>query len=368
MKSNRHPNTGLIQHPDEAEDLFSRFESGDVIALDTEFLRISTYFPRLCLVQLKTDNTTAACLDPLALGNDFLATHLKKLDGPFVLHSAGQDLEVLSTALNFAPEPMFDTQIGAAFLGGNDQQGYASLVEEHTGIRLPKAHTRTDWCKRPLSQGQLEYAALDVEYLIEICSTQRAALQAQGKLDWAEEEIKRRCDSFRDQDDLEPVQRFRGGAELPLESQQILKLLILWRENEARRRNLPREWIVANSDLIAASLKRPGTLRALQQCTDMKPGEYRRSSEAMLAIINPDTPGFSGDPVWPRLEPLDNQQKKQLKSLQADIRRIAEDRQISPSVIANRKNLESVVRGNPAALQNGWRGEICHEVISSFIK
>ena len=141
---------------------------GDFIALDTEFMRESTYFPKLCLIQA-ANSGACAVLDPLTLPDlaplwQFLADRRRTK----VLHAARQDLEVLATARrdSAVPGPIFDTQIAAALLGYPAQIGYGSLVAERLGHTLAKGHTRTDWTRRPLTPEQLQYAEDDVRYLV----------------------------------------------------------------------------------------------------------------------------------------------------------------------------------------------------------
>lgn len=165
---------------------------GDFVALDTEFMRESTYFAKLCLVQA-ANSGACAVLDPLALPDlaplwQFLGDR-KRVK---VLHAARQDLEVLATTTRdpAVPGPIFDTQIAAALLGYPAQIGYGSLVAERLGHTLAKGHTRTDWTRRPLTPEQLQYAEDDVRYLAPLYLDLHAALQAAGRLDWLYEETR----------------------------------------------------------------------------------------------------------------------------------------------------------------------------------
>ncbi len=163
-------------------DALARLAAGDFVALDTEFMRESTYFPKLCLIQAASSDACAV-LDPLALPDlDPLWQFLGRRERTKVLHAARQDLEVLATATRGqpVPGPIFDTQIAAALLGHPAQIGYGSLVAERLGHTLAKGHTRTDWTRRPLTPEQLQYAEDDVRYLVPLYLDLRAALRSRG--------------------------------------------------------------------------------------------------------------------------------------------------------------------------------------------
>ena len=173
-------------------DALARLARADFVALDTEFMRESTYFPKLCLIQAASCDACTV-LDPLRLPDlaplwQFLGDRQRTK----VLHAARQDLEVFATATGDlpVPGPIFDTQIAAALLGYPGQIGYGSLVAERLGHTLAKGHTRTDWTRRPLTPEQLQYAEDDVRYLAPLYLDLRAALEAAQRLDWLYEETR----------------------------------------------------------------------------------------------------------------------------------------------------------------------------------
>src|SRR5687767_9000237 len=167
-------------------DTLARLAPADFVALDTEFMRESTYFPKLCLIQAATVN---ACVlfDPLALADlQPLWNFLNDRRRIKVLHAARQDLEVMSVAMRdtVLSGPIFDTQIAAALLGYPAQIGYGALVAARLGQTLDKGHTRTDWSRRPLSMEQLQYAEDDVRYLVPLYLNLRDALAEAGRTHW----------------------------------------------------------------------------------------------------------------------------------------------------------------------------------------
>jgi len=170
----------FVDTPEALAALCDSLRGCEALALDTEFLREKTYYTQLCLLQIASDELIA-CVDPLALETiDPLLDIFYDPQVTLVMHSARQDLEIFFDLRGGLPGPVFDTQVAATLLGYGDQIGYANLVREFTGVELDKQHTRTDWSRRPLGEGQLRYAADDVRYLLDIYREQRRRLRAQG--------------------------------------------------------------------------------------------------------------------------------------------------------------------------------------------
>ncbi|HEX6930437.1 MAG TPA: ribonuclease D, partial [Gammaproteobacteria bacterium] len=160
-----------------------------LIALDTEFMREKTYYPRLCLVQVAAGEQIA-CIDPLAVEDlGELWSRLAEPETVILLHAGRQDLEVIFQASGKIPSPVFDTQIAASLCGYGDQTGYAALVRDILGLELDKSMTRADWSRRPLPQGALEYAADDVRHLRALHDHLLSRLRQLGREDWLEPEL-----------------------------------------------------------------------------------------------------------------------------------------------------------------------------------
>ena len=161
------------------------------VGIDTEFLREKTYYPKLCLIQCRTESDEF-CIDALAIDD---LTPLEQLFGNpaivKILHSGRQDVEALDQRLNHPLVNVFDTQIAASFCGPDEQVSYASLVESICQVNLAKSHTRADWSRRPLSEDQLQYAIDDVRYLRQIQMSLQDRLTASGKLQWHQSECLR---------------------------------------------------------------------------------------------------------------------------------------------------------------------------------
>jgi ribonuclease D len=174
----------LITRRSDLESLAAQLREHGWFALDTEFIREKTYWPKLCLIQVATP-LRLACIDPLP--RDSLEPLLDVLDDRSVtkvLHAAEQDLETFHHLSGRMPQPLFDTQIAAPLLGYPEQAGYARLVESVLGVKLSKGHARTDWTERPLPADALAYAADDVRYLVPLYESLHAGLAERGRLEW----------------------------------------------------------------------------------------------------------------------------------------------------------------------------------------
>lgn len=334
------------------------------IALDTEFLRERTYYARLCLIQLGTPDLVA-CIDPLALERlDPLHALLAATAQRKVLHAARQDLEVFrdldaGAGRHVVPAPVFDTQIGAAYLGFDEQIGYANLVTALLGVTLDKAHTRTDWSVRPLSAAQVQYAEDDVRYLVPVYETIRDRLIAAGRLAWVEEDCARLTDpGLYAADPAEAWRRLRGGADLPAVNQQILRALAVFREQTAQRRNLPRGWVLRDEVLFELARTAPQTSNDLVAIRGLEDGARKSWGEGILASIEQ---GRRAEPVtlWERQPPPTPEQTTLSKRLMETVRTVAREQQMAPGVLATRRDIEKLVRGaDPTNVLRGWRAEM----------
>lgn len=157
----------LITKQQDFENFLEQANKSSVVAIDTEFLRDKTYWPKLCLLQMATKDTHVL-IDPFKLDIKPLKKLLQNKEVVKLFHSPRQDIEILINEAGVIPEPIFDTQIAAGFLGHSSQIGYGNLVSAELGIKLKKGDTYTDWSLRPLSKSQLDYAKDDVVYLVEL--------------------------------------------------------------------------------------------------------------------------------------------------------------------------------------------------------
>lgn len=237
------------------------------IAVDTEFLRDNTYWPKLCLVQVAGE-TEAAAIDPLAPGID-LAPLIDLMADPAVLkvfHSARQDIEIFVALTGKVPMPLWDTQIAAMVCGLGDQIGYESLLKNLNIVgELDKASRFTDWSARPLTDRQIDYAMGDVTHLREAYKVVKSRLEDQGRSHWISEEMAV----------LEAVETYitepqDAWRRLKLRNPKrkmlaVLQPLAAWREKEAKKRNLPRSRLLKDETLIELATQVPRTVDRLSR-------------------------------------------------------------------------------------------------------
>jgi ribonuclease D len=288
-----------IDRDDELPALAQNLQSQTWIGVDTEFLRERTFFPKLCLLQL-----TAAgqiwLVDTLRIGSlDPLMPALTAALARKVLHSARQDLEAVYLSTKRVMSPVFDTQIAAGCIGLKPQVGYAELVKTLLDVTIPKGQTRTDWSKRPLTRDQLDYAADDVLYLGDVAGQLSSRLRELGRESWVLED----CLELEDKQLYEPDPaqawvRLRGLAQLAPASRGRAKTIAIWREKQARARDLPRAWILSDAAIFAAAQGSPPPLNeslaasledALKQASndvlDEEPSQDARPTPEQKAVI-----------------------------------------------------------------------------------
>lgn len=349
----------LINNQTEIDDTCARLAGEAVVGVDTEFLRVRTYYPKLALMQFSTADAVY-CIDPLADGVDLEKLWAVLADSGVlkVMHAARQDIEVLLRAAGTMPEPLFDTQVAAALVGYGDQVGYAGLVEKEFGISLPKSSQRTDWTRRPLSEAQLGYAENDVRYLLPLREVLSDRLRALGRYEWALEDFQRVLDPDLYQADPDQAYRRVGrGAHLETEGQHALKRLCTWREHAARSRDLPRSWVLDDVAAAAIAAARPRTVEDLERIEGVRRDTARRDGKAIIDCLS--RPAEDEDRLWARFQALTADQKSAQAALTTVLKARADELGIARSVLVTRADLDKLVRGAPAEeLITGWRWEV----------
>ncbi len=347
-----------IDTPDGVRALCNRLGGTPWLAVDTEFLRERTYYPRLCLIQI-ANTEVAACIDPLTI--DDLSPLRNLLLNPAILkvfHAARQDLEILYQLWDAVPAPVFDTQIAATLLGLGDQAGYANVVEQLLGISLPKEHSRTDWTRRPLSGEQRRYALDDVIYLGRLYQEMHARLTALGRIEWLGEDFRTLTESglYRVQPE-HMWQRIRGRQRLKGVQLAVLRTLAAWREEEAMKANRPRKWIMKDEVLLDLARRRPASLEKLGHIRGLERGDIKRHGHHLLRLIG-EAVALPPE-AWPETEKAHRptpQQEALTDLLMAVLRLRAEAHQLASGAVASRKDLERLVAGaRDIPLLRGWR-------------
>jgi ribonuclease D len=331
------------------------------LALDTEFMREKTYRADLCLLQLAHEGS-AVCVDPIALPDLApLAPVLTSARCVKVMHAARQDLEVLLPAVGLV-RPVFDTQVAAGLAGFPAQIGYAELARRILGVELDKAHTRTDWSRRPLSAEQQEYALDDVRHLLALRASLLETLRERGRLAWLEEDLAglANADALRVAPE-DAWKKVKGLPSLDPARQQLAQNLAAWRERRADERNRPRGWILDDVSLREIVVRLPRSREALAALPEMQESVVRKCGEELLALVQ-EAGIAEPPPPLPRRERPDPAVLATVKRLAEIAAAAATELGIGQEVLATRRELERLAGGRQdVSLLRGWRKSVIGE-------
>jgi ribonuclease D len=335
-------------------------------ALDTEFVRERTYHAQLALVQVAI-NGRIALIDPQAI--DEPSPLLELLRGPALklVHSPGEDLQVLAHRYQTLPVPLFDTQIAAALTGFGAGIGYQRLVETVLGITLAKGETRSDWMRRPLSAAQQQYAAEDVVHLEALYQVLAERLDALGRRAWLEEDCARMIATCTDELDPQPHLSMRPAQRMGRDAQARLRRLLLWRELEARASDKPRGWILDNDTALRLADRPPADRDSFERFLDAQPKAPRRKREPLWEMLQRPLDVEERDiPLAVAGEDVD---RNALRALQAEVAAIAAECGIPEGTLCARRHLESLLvdRQWPSAL-GGWRETLLRDRLFGHLR
>jgi ribonuclease D len=357
----------MIDTADALKSYAASIAHAPTLALDTEFMREKTYRAELCLLQLAPQGD-AVCIDPLALPDLAPLAPVLTAEGTVkVMHAARQDLEVLLPAVGLV-RPVFDTQIAAALAGFPAQIGYAELARRLLAVELDKAHTRTDWTRRPLSPEQQEYALDDVRHLLPLRASLLDTLAAKGRLGWLEEELAAlaNADGLR----VAPEEAWRKVKGLPAldeSRQRLAQTVAAWRERRAIERNRPRGWILDDLSLREIVLRLPRSLETLGALAEMQESVVRKCGEELLALVR-EAGIADPPPPLPRRERPDPAQLATVKRLADIAGSVAGELEIGTEVLATRRDLEKLAAGRQDVnLLRGWRAGVLGKKLLSAL-
>lgn len=363
---NRAAAAGLITTDAALEALVTRL--GMEVGLDTEFIRVRTFYPVAALYQLADDGGTAL-VDATAPAA-FTALKRLLLDATRVkvMHSCSEDLEVMARHLDLRPNAMVDTQLADAFLTTEMSASYAALVERYVGVQLGKQETRSNWLRRPLSASQVAYAQLDVAYLLPVWRAQRRALESTGRLSWFQEEMRQQL-TARTPPPESWYRNLKGAGRLSRRELAVLRSVATWREREARRRDLPRSWMVRDDALLAMARRKQ--LTASDVAEWLPPRAARRYGPALevahrRGLDDPDPPPRPPRPLGPRETAI-------ARALRAVIDREGRRLNLAPRLLAAKRDIEAAVRhhrdyGALPERFNGWRGALLGDVLTDALE
>lgn len=367
---NSTPIAQFIVTEDALSTLLEQLRDADWLAVDTEFLREKTYYPKLCLMQVATPSVIA-CIDVLAFED--LTPLLDLLYEPqriVVMHSGSQDLEIFFHLRGTLPAPIFDTQIAAALLGYADQIGYARLVEQMLDVSLDKSHTRTDWCKRPLSPEQLEYAANDVRYLVTIYQQMTRILADRQRLHWLDEDFTALADPAQYETHPEDAwQRIKSASRMGGRKLRTLQTLAAWREKRARDRNRPRGWIMKDKLMLDIAWQQPTTIEQLSKLENIPPKLLEHHGDTLLQLVRSSDDKQDSDIVPSRREfPLSDEEESLLNTLRQELQKICREQDIPSDNVASNRDLKRLIRKDGGCrLLKGWRYQVAGKFLQHLV-
>lgn len=349
-------------------DAFCKSLSGTpFITVDTEFMRESTYWPVLCLIQVAGPDDARA-IDALAPGID-LTPLFNLLDDPSILkvfHAARQDLEIFYHLMGHVPAPIFDTQVAAMVCGFGDSVGYQTLIAKLTQARIDKSSRFTDWSLRPLSDRQISYALSDVTHLRDAYRKLKQKLESNGRESWLEEEMATlMAPETYDPDPHDTFRRIKARSSSP-RFLAILRELAAWREIEARRRDQPRNRILRDDALLEIAHHTPKNSKELERTrglgkkmADGPAGAgILEAIQTGLSIPDADCPQLERKPELPRgLGPV-------IDLLRVLLKMKCDEGDVAQKLLASANDIELIAAfaedANVRALQ-GWRRELFGE-------
>lgn len=345
------------------------------IALDSEFMRVDTFFPKLALVQIN-DGEHTYLIDPLAITEweplkaVFTAENVVK-----VLHSCSEDLDAFYSNLGVLPRPIFDTQLAASYASVGGVMGYQRLVKALLDVDLEKGETRSDWLKRPLSDSQKHYAAEDVNHLLPMAEMLEQKLIEKDRLTWLVQDCVDLLDDWLvSQAEGYSHERVKKAWMLKGHQLNVLAHLVKWREERCHKLNKPRGHIINDALLVEVAQRLPQSVQQLSKIKGIKGPTLRKEGEQIVQLIQAckDTPKEQWPPRMER--PLSQAAGEWFKDMRKLVNRIAEDLDVPPELLARKKQLEWMLRrgypDGPFTLHDaltGWREPVIGEPVLKLL-
>jgi ribonuclease D len=370
-----------IEDSEQLHLICQRYAQAKILAIDTEFVRTRTLYPKLGLIQIN-DGETLALIDPVAVSD--LTVFWQLLENPNiqkVLHACSEDLEVFLTAGNCRPVNLIDSQIIMAFLGHGISMGYAAMIAHYTDIELDKSESRTDWMKRPLTQKQLDYAAADVEHLFNILPLLFADIEKAGWLDAAQEESNVMVDrKFSPIDESQLYLNLKMAWRLNPVQLYRLQQLTIWRFQQAKIKDRPIGFIAKDHTLFALAQVNPTSVGAMSGIEGVEVLDIRHKGNVMLTVLKRATEAKNATLPEPiiRLDEYPGY-KQNFKKVKNAITEFSTQTNLLPENFASKKQINQFMswhfklngaENNPQLvdIMRGWRKSLFGDKLLEFVE
>ena len=366
----------IIEHQDDFLELCDHIRSCGLVAFDTEFVSDAGYRSELGLLQFATRERCVA-VDPLAIPSlrswwDVMTDDTTTV----VVHGGQAEIRFCIQGSGLVPKHLVDIQIAEGLRGRSYPMSYNAIVERVLGRTIVSNQTRSDWLRRPLSRDQMQYALDDVSHVLDIWERQSQWLTAHSRMHWATAEFDRMCDDILLDERLEPWERISGIHRLSRRELAIIRNLATWREEDAERRNKPVRRILRDDLLMDLVKRRPTTVQQALATRDMNRSEYRRSLQEMVDAIA-DAVKIPDDQLPPRIRHRDDSSSDDqviAKLLGLALGNVCAELDIAQSLVGTNRDLTELVRairggerGVTPRLLQGWRGEICGDLLRKVL-
>ena len=360
-----------IDTQSEFESFVQSAQEADVLAIDTEFMREKTYYPRLCLLQMATDEQVVI-VDPFQIEDLTILSGLLSDNRIMkVFHAGRQDIEIMLREVGFVPHPLFDTQIAATLMGHVQQIGLAALISSIMGIQLKKSDSFTDWARRPLSQSQINYAADDVRYLPQIYRTMSNQLAKTNRLHWLNSDFEALADESKYTTD--PRERYihlKRVSQLSRPQLSAARELAAWREQKAQNCDIPRKWVLTDEQVVEACRREARTIDELMMVRGISEKLSTKDARTVAAAIATglDLPR-NQMPTLVRSQRNEANVDAEVDALNVIVTMRARENNIALQTLASQKELVEVARGHrDVEVLKGWRREIVGNELIAFME
>ncbi|MBS8259209.1 ribonuclease D [Roseibium polysiphoniae] len=356
----------VITNTTELANACERLAAHDYVTVDTEFLRETTFWPKLCVIQMAGPDM-AFIVDALADGLDLEPFFALMRDESVtkVFHAARQDIEIVFKLGGLIPAPLFDTQVAAMVCGFGDSISYDQLIYKVTGARIDKSSRFTDWARRPLTQKQLDYALADVTHLRDAYQFLKANLAEQNRSHWVEDEMKiLTSEGTYHTEPANAWQRLKMRVRKPIELAVMMEVAA-WRETEAQGRDVPRSRVLKDDAIYEVAAQQPQTAEALGRLRTIPRGFERSKSadEILKAVKRAMAIPRDELPKLPKGRQAPDGSAAAVDLLKVLLKLVSEAHGVASKVIATVDDLEKIAADDHAdvAAMKGWRLELFGE-------